>query len=96
MASTDDQKHSVPSSLINAALDKIAEMARDDGRLQEYLSMKSGAERQQALKEARIAAGMKVSTVWLHEETLQALKGKFTGPKGGVDWEAVAKKSLET
>ena len=51
--------------------------------------MKSGSERQKALKEVRLAAGKKVSNVWLPESVLEQLKQKYPGPRGGVDWMAL-------
>ena len=96
MASPDDKKHrsSRVTSITDAALDRIAKIAKTDGRLEDYIIMKSGSERQKALKESRLAAGMKVSNVWLPEPMLEQLKQKFPGPRGGVDWLAVVKSAL--
>lgn len=57
--------------------------------------MKTAAERQQTLKEARIAAGMKPSNVWLPVRLLDELKVKYPGPRGGIDWIAVVKAALK-
>jgi hypothetical protein len=56
--------------------------------------MKSASERQRTLKEARMAAGMKPSNVWLPMTLLEQLKERFPGPRGGIDWVAVAKSAI--
>ena len=96
MASPDRQKHCPGgiTHIVTAALDRIAVLARPDGRLEEFISMKTGSERQKALKESKIAAGMRLSNVWLPENLLEQLKQRFPGPRGGVDWLAVAKSAI--
>lgn len=97
MASPDDKEHRSGSvtNITAAALDRISKIARRDGRLEELISMKSGSEGQKALKQARLAAGMKVSNVWLPEPVLEQLKQKYPGPRGGIDWARVTKIALE-
>lgn len=56
--------------------------------------MKTGAERQKTLKKARLAAGLKLSNVWLPESTLIQLRQYFPGPRGGIDWTRVADSAL--
>lgn len=96
MARTDHKEHreSGVTSLVTAALDRIAVIARRDGRLEDHLIMKSGAERQKALTASKLAAGLKLSNVWLPAETLSHLKTKFPGPRGGIDWDGVAKAAI--
>lgn len=98
MASTDTQKHR--SSGLNdfqvAALDKIAELTNGgtDQRFREYLMGQTGAERQQRLTDKRIAEGQQRVAVWLSQDDLDALRTQFPGPRGGIDWTAVAKTAL--
>lgn len=96
MASPNHQEHRPGgiTHIVTAALDRIAVLARDDGRLEDYISMKSASERQRTLKEARMAAGMKPSNVWLPVALLEQLKQKFPGPRGGIDWVAAIKAAL--
>ena len=97
MASTDNQEHRT-GCLINlndAILSRIVSLSGDGNRIMEYLQMKSGAERQKALKDARKASGQKLVSVWLHETTLEKLRQKFEGQRGGIDWDAVVSKALD-
>lgn len=98
MASPNHQEHRSGgiNHIVNAALNRIAHIARPDGRLEDYIGMKTGSERQKALKEARIASGMKGSNVWLPVKVLDQLKEKFPGPRGGIDWLAVVKSALDS
>lgn len=56
--------------------------------------MSSTAERQQRLKEKRLESGRKLANVWLPVEDMNALKQVFPGPRGGIDWPAVAAAAL--
>lgn len=96
MASPNHQEHRSGgiNHIATAALDRIAHLARHDGRLEDYICMKKGSERQKALKDARIASGMKASSVWLPEKLLEQLKERFPGPRGGIDWLAVVKSAI--
>ncbi len=51
--------------------------------------MKSAAERQRASIERRKAEGEVRTTLWIKPDTLEALKARFAGPRGGVNWEAL-------
>ena len=96
MACTDSKEHSAGglTSITRAALDRISVLAQNDTRLRGYLNMKTTAERQRALKEARLAAGMKLSNVWLPQEVHESLRERFPGQRGGIDWERVARAAL--
>jgi hypothetical protein len=99
MASTDHQEHFIGGITIFQAttLDKISELTNGgkDQRFREYLMGQTGAERQQRLTEKRIAEGKLRVAVWLSAADLEALKAKFPGPRGGVDWESVTKAALD-
>ena len=47
-----------------------------------------GAERQEALRRRRKAAGLTDHRVWLSPADYDALRARFPGPRGGVDWGA--------
>jgi len=54
----------------------------------------SSAVRQQRLKEKRLESGRKLANVWLPVADMEALKQVFPGPRGGIDWQAVATAAL--
>lgn len=85
----------IHDDIANAMLDKIVELGKGrEERTLNYLSQKSAAERQQALVERRAQSGQARVTVWAQQAQLDALKGQFPGPRGGIDWQAVIDKAL--
>ena len=95
MARSDSEKHRSLSPLVDAVLDRIVSLDRGDGRFSEYLRMKSGSERQKALKDSRKASGQRLSNVWLPAVSLDQLREKFPGPRGGINWLAVVEAALK-
>ncbi len=71
--------------------DRLAQLARgNEGRLMEHLRRASDtAARQAKLKEQREADGYRRVPIWVHERDLDALRERYPGPRGGVDWGAV-------
>lgn len=100
MAQSDNQKHrdGGVSPIAAAMLDRIAELGKGrEDRTLSYLSAgakKSTAERQQLLKQRRKDAGLQRATVWASQTDLDALKAKYPGPRGGIDWQDVVRVAL--
>jgi hypothetical protein len=79
-------------------LDRIAELAKgNEDRTIEYLT-KSGkaslAERQSKWIESQRAEGRRMVKAWLAGDDIAALKLRFPGPRGGIDWPAVVEAAL--
>lgn len=55
---------------------------------------KTGAERQAAFTARQGEKGARLVKAWLSVETISALKARYPGPRGGVDWEGVAEAAL--
>lgn len=58
------------------------------------LTAQSGTERQKRLIAKRQASGMARLSIWLTDEEVEALRNRYPGPRGGVDWQAVAAAAL--
>jgi hypothetical protein len=56
--------------------------------------MSTGAQRQQRLKAKRQEAGQQFARFWVPASDLEALKQRFPGPRGGIDWPAVVAAAL--
>jgi hypothetical protein len=77
-------------------LNRLAVLARgNEERTLEYLTMKSTAERQAAMKARRQAEGQVKVALWAGVDQLEALKAAFPGPRGGIDWQAVIARALK-
>lgn len=97
MAQSDNQEHrdGGVSPIAAAMLDRIAELGKgNEVRTLDYLVRKSTAERQQLLKQRRKDAGLQRATVWASQTDLDALKAKYPGPRGGIDWQDVVRVAL--
>jgi hypothetical protein len=53
-----------------------------------------GKERQQTLRNNRIARGLARPDVWVSRQDMDRLKSAFPGIRGGVNWEAVITTAL--
>lgn len=58
-------------------------------------SKRTGAQRQSAFTSRKIEAGARLVKAWLPSETITALKSRYPGPRGGIDWPAVAEVALK-
>ena len=56
--------------------------------------MSTGAQRQQRLKAKRQEAGQQQMRFWVADREIEALKQRYTGPRGGIDWTAVVAAAL--
>ena len=52
------------------------------------------AQRQQSLKQRRHAQGQVRVTLWTGRDTLEELRQRYPGPRGGVDWQAIIAAAL--
>jgi hypothetical protein len=79
-------------------LDRLADLAKgNEERTLEYLAKAermSAAERYGKWMASQKADGMRAVKAWLHDDDIAALKQRFPGPRGGIDWPAVAKAAL--
>ncbi len=71
-------------------LDQIVELSQgNEERMMEFLAKaSSGAERQRRSREKKLSAGLRPNEVWTSPEELEALRQRFPGKRGGVDWRA--------
>ena len=53
------------------------------------------AQRQQALKQRRHAQGQVRVTLWTSQEEREALRDRYPGPRGGIDWQTIIMTALE-
>jgi hypothetical protein len=76
--------------------DRLADLTRDDGgRLMEHLeTAASTAQRQTRHEQKRRAEGFQRVPIWVHESELAALRQRYPGPRGGVEWGAVIQAAL--
>lgn len=58
------------------------------------LTAQNGSERQKRLIARRQAAGMSRLSIWLTDAEVDALRNRYPGPRGGVDWRAVVAAAL--
>ncbi len=84
------------SDIADKMLDRIVELGRgNEKRTLDYLTGgASTAERQQALNRRRAEAGQHRVTVWTSIADLDALRAKYPGVRGGIDWQAIIDKAL--
>jgi hypothetical protein len=57
-------------------------------------ALRTAAQRQQRHKAKRREAGEQLARFWLPQADLDALKRRYPGPRGGIDWPAVVAASL--
>lgn len=55
---------------------------------------KTGAERQAAFAVRQFEKGARLVKAWLSLSTVEALKDRYPGKRGGIDWEMVAEAAL--
>lgn len=77
--------------------DRIAELTQGDGgRLMDFLqNAASTAERQAKHEAKRKADGYQRIPIWVSHDELTALRTRYPGPRGGVDWRAVVAAALD-
>jgi hypothetical protein len=77
-------------------LDRIAELNSDDEgeRLMSYLDERAGAERQARYADRQKGQGKQRVAFWADPEQLEALRERYPGPRGGIDWSAVAQRAV--
>ena len=79
-------------------LDRIAELSADNpDRLTEYLSTmeKTGPARQAKLRQSKRDDGLRRLELWTDDATIDALKERYPGPRGGIDWPALLEAALQ-
>lgn len=77
--------------------DRLAALAGNDGgRLMNEISRLSAAERQRAFRERRAAEGKRRAVLWITPAQGDALRSRFPGPRGGIEWNAVITAALST
>ena len=76
--------------------DRLAELTMNDGgRLMAHLEyVASDADRRAQHEARRKAEGYRRVPIWVHRDELTALRERYPGPRGGVDWQAVVSASL--
>lgn len=76
--------------------DRLAELTMNDGgRLMAHLEQAaSDADRRAKHEAQRRAEGFQRVPIWVHRDELAALRERYPGPRGGVDWQAVVTASL--
>ena len=52
------------------------------------------APRQQALRQRRQAQGQVRVTLWASQDEREALRQRYPGPRGGIDWQAIIAAAL--
>ncbi len=57
--------------------------------------MTANRDRQAAFRERRLSAGEAAFTIWANMGDAMALRKKYPGLRGGIDWEAVIRAALE-
>ena len=79
-------------------LDRIAELGKgNEERTLDYImnsDKPTSAERQAALIQRRTEAGQNRVTVWAAVSDLDALRAKYPGQRGGIDWQSIIDKAL--
>ena len=86
----------IDRKLAGRLLDRIADLARgNEARTLEYLDMqKTAAERQKALADRREQDGIRPYKLWVSAADAEALRERFTGARGGIDWAKVIAAAL--
>jgi hypothetical protein len=76
--------------------DRLVDLSQGDGgKLMAHLAATaSSAERQTRYEEKRRGEGFQRVPIWVHENELVALRQRYPGPRGGVDWSAVVQAAL--
>jgi hypothetical protein len=85
------------NNITDKMLDRIVELGRgNENRTLGYITGggASTAERQKALNRRRAEAGQHRVTVWATVPDLDALRAKYPGVRGGIDWQSVIDKAL--
>jgi hypothetical protein len=54
----------------------------------------SDADRRAKHEAQRRAEGYRRVPIWVHRDELDALRARYPGPRGGVDWQAVVRAAL--
>ena len=81
-------------------LARLAELGGDDTRLTEYIELLESQRQARAdaaarTRKRRHAAGLRRAEGYVTARQHEALRVRFPGPRGGVDWQAVADAALE-
>lgn len=53
------------------------------------------SQRQRELRQRRQASGLRKATLWASEADLEALRQRYPGPRGGIDWQTIIMTALE-
>jgi hypothetical protein len=76
-------------------LDRIADLSRgNEQRTMEYIM--GGVERQKRLRENKAKGGLTRMELWMSDEQKAALRERFPGPRGGIDWDRVIQAATDS